>query len=61
MRDHVFYTCVALCITLIITGIIGMGNSRGVTQTQKEAIEQGCAQYNPTTASFEWIEKEREE
>ncbi|MEA3639930.1 MAG: hypothetical protein VBE63_08300 [Lamprobacter sp.] len=29
------------------------------TTHKKEAIEQGCARYNPQTAEFEWVKSQQ--
>ena len=47
--------------TLISTFSIIIGIYIGESLQRKEAIKRGYAQYSPTTANFEWIEKEREE
>jgi len=36
-----------------------IGLTMGEGSMQQQAIEQKCAQYNPVTAEFEWIKKEK--
>jgi hypothetical protein len=38
-------------------GILLLGYSLAATDFEKQAIEIGCAQYNPQTAEFEWLNK----
>ena len=49
--------CVITLCSLLVVGLQQMKLDKLKTQ----AVKLGHAQYNPTTANFEWIEKEREE
>ena len=54
MKDD-FGFLVFLAIATIIAFLSGM--SIGVNDIRKQAVKHGAAQYNPTTAQFEWRDK----
>lgn len=41
--------------TIITTAISEIGFRSSVNTTQKQAILNGFARYNPTNATFEWV------
>jgi hypothetical protein len=53
---------VATVIAFIcVVGILLLGYSLAEDDFQNQAIEIGCAQYNPQTAEFEWLNKNASE
>jgi len=52
-------------IIFLVLGYVGFGfymgglyfSNTGVETFKKQAIENSCAQYNPTNGNFEWIKR----
>jgi hypothetical protein len=57
---NLFVPVLAIAVPCLALGFfIGsvMFADSGVGIIQKQAIENNCAQYNPTNGTFEWIKK----
>lgn len=55
--EFIIFTFGCFCSFVICT-LISLGISSGNTDWwQKQCVEHGAAQYNPTTGNFEWKEK----
>lgn len=44
-----------ILVALIVSGSACVGYVVGKDAVQKEAVEQGIAQYDPQTRGFEWL------
>jgi hypothetical protein len=54
-QDHVVLGII-IAVALFLNYLIGvyLGSEQSENKIQKEAIERGCAQFNPNDGKFEW-------
>lgn len=59
MFDIDFFKIIGFVLLIVLVIVVGGFFSGNITTDdfKKQAIENNCAQYNPTTGKFEWIKK----